>query len=104
MQANVSMQKVKVHEPQGRLGAQVVAEARATIEALSQLEPDLAAIEGSLEEILVLPSSEVTRCTSAWRQLYLSLSAAPARIMLVGSIDATAELAAVSGNTADLLI
>jgi hypothetical protein len=86
-----------------KLSRVAVAEARAVIQALSPLEPDLAAMSEALEA-LPIQSFAPDRTDLAWRGLYLSLYTLPRRIVLVGSIDATLELADLADDSAGLLI
>jgi hypothetical protein len=80
-----------------------IAEAEALIQALSPIEPDLAAICEPLKTAPV-DTFAPDRTTTAWRGLYLSLYALPRRIVLVGSIDAALELAGLVDATSELLI
>jgi hypothetical protein len=86
-----------------KLSGAAVAEAMAVIQALSPLEPDLASISEALEA-LPIQSFAPDRTSLAWRWLYLSLYTLPRRVVLVGSIDATPELADLTDDTAGLLI
>jgi hypothetical protein len=89
--------------PGWKVSRAAVAEATAVIQALSPLEPDLAAMSESLAG---MPIQDFTPDTvsSAWRALYLSIYSLPRRILLVGSIDYTPELADLAGDAAELLI
>ena len=86
-----------------KLSAAAVEEARVVIQALSPLEPDLAAISRALEA-LPIQSFAPDRTSSAWRGLYLSLYTLPCRIVLVGSIDSTSELADLADDTSSGLL
>jgi hypothetical protein len=86
-----------------KLSRATVVEARSVIQVLSPLEPDLAAMSGT-PEALPIQSFAPDRTDLAWRGLYLSLYSLPRRIVLVGSIDATVELADLADDTAGLLI
>jgi len=87
----------------GPLSRGAVAEAQALIEAMSPIEPDLAAMPEPLEKLPVFAFAP-DRCTSAWRQLYLSIYELPRRLVLVGSIDESSELAELIDNTPGMLI
>lgn len=86
-----------------KLSSAAIAEAEVVIQALSPIEPDLAAMPSSLETVRLL-SFTPDRCTSAWRGLYLSIYQLPRRLVLVGSIDDATELAGLPEDTAGLLI
>jgi hypothetical protein len=81
----------------------VIADVQELIEAVSPIEPDLASI---LEPLDRLPANTFApdRCTSAWRRLYLSIYELPRRLVLVGSIDDSPELAGVIDNAPGMLI
>jgi hypothetical protein len=87
----------------GQLSRAAIAEAHAVIQALSPIEPDLAALPKTLEEISVV-TFEPDRATAAWRGLYLSIYGLPQRLVLTGSIDDASGLTHLVENTADLLI
>ena len=89
--------------PGWKLSPAAVAEARAVIKALSPLEPDLAAMSESLAGMPIQEFAPDT-VSSVWRALYLSIYSLPRRILLVGSIDDTLELADLAADAADLLI
>jgi hypothetical protein len=81
----------------------VIADVQELIEAMSPIEPDLAAISESLDK---LPANTFSpdRCTSTWRRLYLSIYELPRRLVLVGSIDQSPELARLMDDASGLLI
>jgi hypothetical protein len=87
----------------GKLSRVAIADANAAIQALSPIEPDLAAMTKDLESLPV-DSFALDSCMSAWRGLYLSIYQLPKRIVLVGSIDNAPELAGLGEDTAGLLI
>jgi hypothetical protein len=87
----------------GKLSRAVIADANAAIQALSPIEPDLAAIPKDLESLPV-DSFALDSRMSAWRGLYLSIYQLPERIVLAGSIDNAPELAGLGEDTAGLLI
>ncbi len=87
----------------GPLSGLAVAEAQALIEAMSPIEPDLAAILEPLEKLPAFAFA-LDRCALAWRQLYLSIYELPSRLVLVGSIDESSELAGLIDNTPGMLI
>lgn len=80
-----------------------LAEAEAVIQMLSPIEPDLATMVHPLEAIQVI-SFTPDEVTSAWRGLYLSIQTLPRRIVLVGSIDDTPELAGLADHMSELLV
>ena len=87
----------------GPLSRAAIADVQALIEAMSPIEPDLAAIPEHLERLSVFAFAP-DRCTSAWRQLYLSIYQLPRRLVLVGSIDDSPELAELIDSAPGMLI
>ena len=80
------------------------AQAEAVIQALISFEPDLAAISKEALETAPINSFAPDRLTSAWRGLYLSIYDRPQRIVLVGSIDNSPELADLTEAMQGVLI
>ena len=87
----------------GNLSCGAIEEAASLIQALGAIEPDLAALPRALATIPSIPSAP-DRCALAWRGLYLSIFEPPRRVVLVGSIDSTPELAGLAEDKAGLLI
>jgi hypothetical protein len=85
------------------LSCDAIAQARAVIQALAALEPDLDALPKALETI-PFNTFVPDRRALAWRGLYLSIYQQPKRVVLVGSIDHAPELAGLADDTAGLLI
>jgi len=86
------------------LSRAAVADVRALIEAMSAIEPDLAALPKPLETLAVATWFAPDRCTAAWRRLYLSIYELPQRLVFVGAIDNAPELAALLKDTSGTLI
>ena len=80
-----------------------IADVRELIEAISPIEPDLAAIPEPLDKIRANTFAP-DLCTSAWRRLYLSIYVLPCRLLLVGSIDDSPKLAELVDDAPGLLI
>ena len=80
-----------------------MAEVRATILALSAVEPDLVAVPEALETLPVLQIAP-TRRALAWRRLYLSIYEVPRHVLVIGSIDDVTDLDALEEDTQGLLI
>ena len=85
------------------LSRDAIADARAVIEALAAIEPDLGAMPKALATLPFFTSAP-DRLALAWRGLYLSIYQLPRRVVLVGSIDNAPELAGLAGDTAGLLV
>lgn len=82
--------------------AAVVATKR-LIEAFAELEPDLAAIPGTLAKLPARPLAP-DRSMAAWRALYLSIDELPKHVVLVGCIDGQPDLADAFGERQGLLV
>lgn len=87
----------------GNPSCDAMAEAAAVILALADIEPDLGALPEALATVSVVTFAPDRRAL-AWRRLYLSIYQLPRRVVLVGSIDNTPELAGLADDTAGLLI
>jgi hypothetical protein len=91
-------------QPQmGRITRDAVAEVRAVIQALSPIEPDLAALPETFEAVSV-ESFTLDRCAAAWRKLYLSIYELPQCLVLAGSIDETSKQVLLVESSTRLLI
>jgi hypothetical protein len=87
----------------GPMSRAVIADVQELIEAMSPIEPDLATIRKPLDK-LPATTFALDRCTSAWRRLYLSIYQLPRRLVLVGSIDDSPELAELIDSAPGMLI
>lgn len=87
-----------------RLSPAAMAEAEALIRDLGGFEPDLAAISREALETAPINSFAPDRVTTAWRRLYLSIYDRPQRIVLVGAIDNSPELADLADPVEGLLV
>ena len=87
----------------GPVSRAAIADVRELIEAISPIEPDLAAIPEPLDKIRANTFAP-DLCTSAWRRLYLSIYVLPCRLLLVGSIDDSPKLAELVDDAPGLLI